>query len=56
MKQTQNFKIPEYININERTIYFSDMKDITEINKYLDMIEKLQTYDPNIIMTSRRNI
>jgi hypothetical protein len=47
---TTNFEIPESITINKNVIKFSNMKTIFEINAYMDMIEKLQIYDPSVLI------
>ena len=51
---TINFKIPEYVFINDRIINFYDMLSIADIQSYMDVIERLQAYDENIIQTSQR--
>lgn len=51
--QTTDYKIPERIIVNGKIFRFEDIKNIKGVNQYLDMIEKLQIYDDNIIFGRR---
>jgi hypothetical protein len=50
-----NYTIPETVSINGKLTSFKNMKNIIEINAYLEVLERLQAYDPNMIISSRRS-
>jgi len=45
----RKYQVPESIQINGYEIHFQKMDTAAKINDYLDMIEKLQRYDSNVI-------
>lgn len=52
--QTTEFEIPKSITINKRLIRFVDMMTIQDVESYLNTIEKLQVYDPNVVFGKRQ--